>query len=288
MGRFQRSLALAKESYAVLRANPQLAWFPVVSSIVTIGLTISFMLPLYFAAGGAKGLEKTDHLPPTYYCVLAAFYLCSYFVVIFFNAALVSCAHSGLRGNPITFGEGIRAALARLPAILGWTLVAATVGLILQMISERSGIIGKIVVAIVGGAWNLVTFFVVPIIVIEQGSPFAAIKKSGSMLKRTWGENIIGTGGIGLVFFLLALIPVAPIVFAFITGSVAVILIAIGISVLYWLVLATISASLTGIYRTALYLYAETGSVPSAYDSDALQSAFRQGRPNLVNRLRGR
>jgi len=288
MGRFQRSLALAKESYTVLRSNPDLVWFPVVSSIFTILLTISFMLPLYFAAGGAEGLKKTDHMPPSYYVVLAAFYLCSYFIVIFFNSALVSCAHATLSGGRMTFMGGIQAAAKLLPAILGWALVAATVGMILQLISERVGIVGKIVVAILGGAWNLVTFFVVPIIVIEHGSPVAAIKKSGSMLKRTWGENLIGTGGIGLVFFLLALIPIVPIVLACFTGSVAVILGAIGLAIFYWLVIATISASLTGIYRTALYVYAETGTIPSVYEAGSLQAAFRQGKPNIVNRIRGR
>src|SRR5437762_10407388 len=99
MGRFARSMALAKESYAVLRSNPHLAWFPVISSIFTIGVTISFLLPLYFAAG-PENLKNMEHLPPVYYVVLAAFYFCSYFVVIFFNTALVSCAIGSLRGVP--------------------------------------------------------------------------------------------------------------------------------------------------------------------------------------------
>lgn len=287
MGRFARSLALAKESYAVLRSNPQLAWFPIVSSIFTIGLMISFIVPLYLALGPG-GLEKTDHLPPTYYAVLALFYLCSYFVVIFFNAGLVSCAYAGLRGEQMSFGEGIREAGKRLPAIFGWAVVAASVGMVLQMISERSGIIGKIVVAIVGGAWNLITFFVVPVIVVEHGSPIAAIKKSGAMLKKTWGENLIGNAGIGLVFFLLSMIPIVPFVLVCFTGSVTLILGVLAVAVLYWLVLATISASLSGIYRTALYVYATTGEVPNAYNAEVLQGAFKQGNPNIVNRWRNR
>ena len=288
MGRFQRSLALAKESFAVLRSNPQLAWFPVISSFVTVILTISFAIPLFLASGGFDGLQKADRFPPGYYAVLAVFYLLSYFIVIFFNVGLVSCAHASLSGSKMNVSDGLAAAGRRLPAILGWTLVAATVGLILQMISERSGIFGKIVVAIVGGAWNLVTYFVVPIIAIEQGSPIAAIKKSGSMLKRTWGENLIGQGGIGLVLLLFALIPVVPFVFACISQSPAAILIVLAVSVIYWLALAAVGSSLSGIYRTALYLYAETGTVPVVFDSEALQGAFRQGKPSVVNRWMGR
>ncbi|HVT14004.1 MAG TPA: DUF6159 family protein [Fimbriimonadaceae bacterium] len=285
MGRFARSLALAKESYAVLRSNPQLTWFPVVSSMFTILLTISFMVPIYLSLG-PKGFDDTKQFPPAYYAVMAVFYLCNYFIVIFFNTALVTCAHSGLSGGKVTFGEGIAMALKRLPSILGWTLIAATVGMILQMISERSGIIGKVVVALVGGAWNLITFFVIPVMVVERTSPVAAIKRSGSMLRTTWGENIIGTGGLGLIFFLLAMIAIIPIVLAFALGGGLIGLVAICGAVVYWLILATLGASLSGIYRTALYVYAATGEVPQAYSSQAMQEAFRQGKPNVINRLR--
>src|ERR1051326_6750232 len=109
MGRFARSLALAKESYAVLRSNPQLTWFPIISSIFTIGLMASFAVPIYLSLG-PNGLKDTDHLPPTYYAVLAAFYLCSYFIVIFFNTALVNCAHASLSGGKMTVGEALSAA----------------------------------------------------------------------------------------------------------------------------------------------------------------------------------
>src|SRR6187455_2987834 len=115
MGRYARSVALVKASFAVLRANPQMIWFPIVSSIFTVMLMISFCLPLYFA-GAAEALKKPDHLPVLYYVVLGIFYLCSYFTVIFFNAALVSCAHASLtQGKEMTFLDGIREATKRLP-----------------------------------------------------------------------------------------------------------------------------------------------------------------------------
>ncbi len=288
MGRFQRSIALAKQSFGVLHSNPQLLWFPIVSSIFSIAVSISFMLPMYFTAGGIQGMERTKHLPPGHYVVLGLFYFCTSFVVIFFNAGLVSCAYAGLRGERMTFGEGVAEAAKRIPAIFGWTLISATVGLVLQMISERVGIIGKIVVAILGGAWSLITFFVIPVMVVEHGSPIAAIKKSGSLLKRTWGENLIGSAGLGLIFFLYALVPVVAIVLSAFTGNLYLILISVALSVVYWIILATVAASLNGIFRTALYLYAETGQVPQAYTAEMLQFAFSQGKPNMVNRLRNR
>jgi len=295
MNRIQRSVALVKQSFEVLRSNTQLLWFPVVSSMFTIALMASFAVPLFLtsglpqqlAKGGWSKMEHAHRLPPQYFVVFGLFYLCSYFIVIFFNVALVSCAHASLKGETMSFGDGIRAAWKKLPAILGWTVIAATIGMILQMISERSGIIGKIVVVLVGGAWNLITFFVIPIIAVEQGSPIEAIKKSGSMLKRTWGENLAGSFGMGIVFFLYALAPVFPIVAAFAFGGPYVGLLVVLLSILYWLLLGVVASSLTGIYRAALYVYAETGTV-GAFGGDAMQNAFRQGKPNMVTKLRDR
>ncbi|MEZ0327639.1 MAG: DUF6159 family protein [Fimbriimonas sp.] len=282
--RFSRSLALAKESIAVLRRTPSLMWFPVISGIVTLVLTISFFIPLYIITGG-KDLEKVN--PAVGYPVMALFYFVSYFIVIFFNAGLVSCAHDSLHGRDTSFGHGFQNAMRHLPAILGWTLIASTVGMILQMIAERSGIIGRIVVALLGAAWNIITYFVVPILVVEQGSPVAAVKKSGGMLKRTWGENLIGNGGIGFVLVFAALVPVLPMVIAFAVAPVAG-LVLLAISILYWLALGIAGAAMQGVYQTALYVYAETGTTPSGFSPEYISGAFTVKEPGMLDKLRRR
>lgn len=284
MGRIERSWALAKESLKVLRRTPSLVWFPVLSGLAAIGVTVSFVLPVFLATNG-KDLEKID--PVVGYPLLAAYYFLSYFVVIFFNAGLVACAHESLMGKETTFGDGLRAAVRRLPAILGWTLIAATVGTILQMISERSGLIGKIVVAILGAAWNLVSYFVIPIVVVERGSPIAALKKSSSMLKATWGENLIGNAGIGFVYFLLALAPIPVVVLAFFLSPIAGAA-ALGVMLLYWLILAVIGASVSGVYQTALYVYATTGEAPQGFSQDSIANAFVQKPEGFGSRIRRR
>lgn len=284
MGRIERSWALAKESLKVLRRTPSLVWFPVLSGLAAIGVTVSFVLPVFLATNG-KDLEKID--PVVGYPLLAAYYFLSYFVVIFFNAGLVACAHESLMGKETTFGDGLRAAVRRLPAILGWTLIAATVGTILQMISELSGLIGKIVVAILGAAWNLVSYFVIPIVVVERGSPIAALKKSSSMLKATWGENLIGNAGIGFVYFLLALAPIPVVVLAFFLSPIAGAA-ALGVMLLYWLILAVIGASVSGVYQTALYVYATTGEAPQGFSQDSIANAFVQKPEGFGSRIRRR
>jgi len=277
MDTFSRSWALAKESYAVLRRVPSLVVFPILSSVATILIMISFAVPTYMLTGG-KNLQKIR--PEVGYPVMFLFYFLTYFVVIFFNSAMVACAYEGLQGRTPTVAFGMSAAWKRIGAILGWTAIAATVGIVLRTIAERTGLIGNIVVGLVGFAWNVATFFVVPVLVIEHGSPVNAVKKSSAMLKQTWGERIVVGVGVGAAMALLAVLGFIPIVGGIALGSatdsVAPMILLVIFGVVYLLVLATIGAALQGIFQTALYVYAETGAVPSGFDSNTIQAAFKQ------------
>jgi len=200
-------MAIARQSVTVLRNNPALMTFPVVSGLVSFAITISFCLPLYFAYRGHVG--PGQQVPPLGYMVMAAYYLVSYFVVIFFNVGLARCTYATLQGEKPSFQDGIQFATARLGKILGWTLLSATIGMVLRMVAERVGIVGKIVVALLGAAWNVVTFLVIPVLAVENKGPVDSLKESTALLKKTWGEQIIGTGGVSFVFTMAALIPIS-------------------------------------------------------------------------------
>lgn len=276
MDTITRSWALAKESYQVLRRVPSLILFPILSSIATIIISISFFVPVYVITGG-KELQKVR--PEIGYPLMFGFYFLSYFVVIFFNSAMVACAYEGLQGRGTTFAYGMSVARSRLGAILGWTGIAATVGVVLRTIAERTGLIGNIVVGIIGFVWNVGTYFVVPVLVIEKGSPVACIKKSTAMLKQTWGERVVASVGMGSVmglFCLLGLIPVfGGVVLATSESMVALGIALMAFGIIYILVVATIAAALQGIFQTALYVYAETGTVPNGFNPASVQGAFK-------------
>lgn len=284
MGSFARSWALAKESWGVLKRYPGLSVFPLVSAVITVILSISFILP-FVVVVGLKNLEH--NMPPLGYVLTGIFYFLSYFVVIFFNCALVHCARKALSGQPTSFGDGMQAAGSRLGPILMWTLLAATVGWILNMISERAGLVGKIIIAIIGAAWNILTFFVIPVLVFEGVSPVEAIKRSGATMKKTWGEALIGNAGVGLAIFLLGFAAVPVIVLAAFTGSAVFILSAVALAVIWWLVLAAIGSSMSSIYRTAVYMWATSGTIPDGYTQDGLYSAFRS-KPGMADKIRNR
>ncbi len=282
MGRFNQSWDLMRQSLAVLRTNPRLAVFPVISAIACLAISVSFCLPLWFAYQG----KQYSRPEPMHYVIMFAYYFCLYFAVTFFNAALIYCARETMEGRPATVSDGLTAAGRRLGPILGWSLVSATVGTALRWIGEESGIIGKIVVSIVGGAWNVVTFFVTPMLVLEGVGPIQAIKGSFATLRRTWGESMIGGAGIGLSTAALALIPVPLIIAAAFSGLTVVIVSIIVASALYWVLLSVVSASMSTIYRTAVYVYAQTGTAPSGFSASYIESAFIPKPKGVIGKLR--
>ena len=272
--KISRSWTLVKASAAVLRSDKELLLFPVISSIATLVATATFLLPvigLRLFEGGEIGVLGA--------LVGFAFYLCQYFVIFFFNTALVGAAMIRLEGGDPTVADGLRIARSKAGVILGYAAIAATVGLLLQMVREKSGVIGKIVVGLVGMAWTLASFLVVPILVSRDVGPIDAIKESIELLRRTWGENVAGNVGIGLAFGLLTAL-VVVVVIALVIGAAAVggakLAIVVGVlGALAIALVAVIQAALSGIYSAAVYRYAVDGHAPAGFAGPQLQAAFQ-------------
>ncbi len=279
-GKFSRSWALLKASATVLRSDKSLLLFPLLSGLCTLLVAASFLLPVgMMVIGNPQAGQQFEHgMSVGAYMLLFGFYLVQYFVIIFFQTALTGVALMHLRGEPTSVGAGFALARAKLPQILGYALIAATVGLLLRMIQERLGLIGRLVVGFIGLAWTVATFLVVPVLVSKDVGPVDAVKESVELLKRSWGENLIGNGGIGVVFGLMMMLAVL-VGAALIGGAVAmhslpaIVLVAF-VVVLGFILLGLIQASLQGIYAAALYRYAEAGEVSVGFDQALLQQAF--------------
>jgi hypothetical protein len=262
-----RSIELFKTSWGILMGDKKLLAFPLLSGVISLIVLATFILPLIVAGGMSDTL---------FYGALFVFYLASYFVVIFFNTALISCVNARLQGKEMSVGEGISNALRHLPSILGWALVSATVGIILNLMRERGGFIGQIAAALVGGAWGLVTFFVVPVLVLEDKGVFDAVKESASLIRKTWGETIIGSGSIMLVFIIVGVVGFLGVLATMVLGSPIVFGIALALFIVLVIILAVVAAAMQGIFVTALYSYARTGTVPMVFNRDLIQNAFVQ------------
>jgi len=276
-----RSIELVKTSWNILMDDKKLLVFPILSGIVTILVVLTFILPLLFS-GALMG--KAHAGPLVYYGLLFLFYIVSYFVVIFFNTALITCVNAKLNGRDLTVGEGLSAAAKHIPAIIGWAVISATVGLILHLLEERSGFIGQIALSLVGGAWALVTFFVVPVLVIEDKGVFESIKESFSLIRKTWGESIIGAGGMAVVFVVIGILGGLCVLGTLFLGIELLFYTALALLLLLIVVLAIVYSAMQGIFVTALYTYAKTGTVPATFSRDTIQNAFlpKQAGPGTI------
>ncbi|MBB3226223.1 hypothetical protein FHW69_000813 [Luteibacter sp. Sphag1AF] len=276
-GKFARSWGLIKVSAQVLQQDKVLALFPLLSGICSIIVAATFFVP-FLGYGEGRGLHG-EHFSPVAFVALMLFYLVQYTIIFFFNTALVSSALVRLRGGTPTLKDGLDAAWARLPAIIGYALISATVGVLLRAAQERMGIVGRLVAGLLGLGWTVASFLVVPVLASQNIGPVDALKRSVELLRKTWGENLIGNGGLGLAFGLvtfgifvtfggmfLLLVSMEWMKLAYVVGFA---------TCLALLAASLIQAALQGIYSAALYRYAQEGRAGGGFDTLLLEGAFR-------------
>ncbi len=268
MGRISRGWRLVRASWEILKQERSLLVLPVVSFVLLAAAGSG----LWFLGwdGVATGREPTTGE----YVQLGIFYFVASFIAVYFNAVVVGVATLRLRGEDPTLGDGFRLANSKLGKIASWAAVSATVGIILRSLEERFGVIGSIAVRLVGAAWGVITFFVVPVVLYEPMGVFPAIKRSAQIFKQRWGEQFVGSGSIALIVFLVA-IPLVAI-------GVAIAMVAppVGVAVIILSVGALISVSsvLSGIFNAALYRFATTGEASGAFSEQDLGASFRPKR----------
>ena len=277
MDRITRGFKLARQSWQVLKNDKSLIIFPILSTLFGILALVAIWAPALIVRGVFEGGQADRHDPVFYIAGAATAYI-STFIAIFFNVALAACAVRSMRGEDTRVGEGIKAAGQRIGPILGWTFLTATVGLILRALKDRLPYLGQIVVDIVGGAWAIAAFFVVPVIALEGTGPFRSLQRSADVVKARWGESATGAATISIVTFLFSV--VIAIVGGF-TGAalMGTRLLPLGVAVLAAtvaaiIVVSFISTALSQIFRVAVYQYAVTGATPGGFDGRLLQAAF--------------
>ncbi|TVP56748.1 MAG: hypothetical protein EA351_07480 [Gemmatimonadales bacterium] len=272
------SWALAKASASVLNRDRALLLFPLLSGIASIGVILSFVFPLWFFVGPDSAFAENT----MWHFVFAFFYyLVQYFVVFYFNAALVGAALVHLGGGRPTLRDGLLIASDHAVPILGYAAISATVGVILNSIARKSGILGRLFGGSLGIGWSLATFLVVPVLVTRSVGPIEAVYESAALLKKSWGEQVAGKVGMGLVFGLagglLALLSVG-----FVAGISALdplsLIPTYVVIALAWILFALVASSIQGIYQAAVYRYAMTGEGGVGFEHISLGEVVQRER----------
>lgn len=275
-GRIGRGWALAKQSWAVLRADRSLLLFPVVAACAMVGAVLVF-------AGPGAVLAATGTATPVAYVLWAVAVYALAYIGIFCNVALAAAAARSLDGADTTLSDGFAVARQRSGVIAAWAGVQLTVGLLLQAVEAllAQTPLGRLAASIISGllsaAWSIVTFFVVPILALEGLGPREALSRSGQVVKERWGEGLVGSASITGVVFLCAVLPAIAVgvLGAFALGSVPALgglLIAVAVVVIVGALL--VGSTLNAIFRVALYRFATDGQAAPGFDQAALEHAF--------------
>ena len=277
MKTIRRSIELMKQSWAVLKHDRELIWLPVISALVAGIVAAIILIPVGLSqdwdAVSGSGESASQQVGGGVYLAIAGLTLALAFISIFFRAALVSGAHERMMGGDPTVRSAIAGALERLPKLFGWAVITTIVGSILRAMEQRAGLLGRIVVDMVGMAWAVTTFLVIPVIVIENSGAVDSTKRSVALFRHTWGENLSAQVGFGLIGF-LAFIPI--VILAAIGATIGTLLgfVLIAVAVMAGIALITVLSALGAIFQTALYHYAVGTELAAELDATMLRDSF--------------
>lgn len=286
MNAFSRSWMITKLTFAVINKDRELLWFALLSFIFSSLFTVAMIVPSVIPALMENGFSR-DSLQVYEYVMVFLTYFGLAFIATFFNVCVVYTAKVRFEGGNATFSESLRFAFSRIPVIFQWSLLSATVGLILRILhnlASRLGRIGQIVanilIGLLGMAWSIMTIFVVPVLVYEGLGPVAALKRSMAVIRKTWGESLIKTIGLGLVqvLVILMIVLVSGLVSYGLMSAFDVVglLTGIGIGALLILLTALVFTVANTIFNTALYVYANNNVIAPGFQEDVVKGAFRQ------------
>jgi Family of unknown function (DUF6159) len=271
MSRIRRGWALTKKSWGLLRENPELIRFPLYGAVATVPLAIVTIGPgLYFF--------EEDVLAGAIPLFVIGVYVLSV-VGFYFSVGLAAAADMIFRGQAgVTVADGLAVARSRFSQICGWAAISTAIGLAMGVLENQGGIGGQIAGRIVGMAWALVTFLAVPVIAIEGTGAVGTLKRSASIFRERWGQQITGNVAIGGAVALLGILPAAITIgvgvsvwsSAAFLGALLVIVGAIGLAVAL-----LISKALSGIFGVALYRYATEGQAVGGFSAEELESAVK-------------
>jgi len=270
MGRIRRGWELSKKSWGLLRSHPSLAQFPLYGGLAVIVCAAIVIGPgLYLIDNGTVAVGGPLAVIGYYLLALIGYY---------FSVGLAAAADRVFRGEESSLGDGLAVSRERFSQIAGWAAISAFVGLILSALQNQGGIFGEVLGRVLAIGWTLITFLAAPVIAFEGTGPVETLRRSSSLFRQKWGQQVTGNIAIGGLVFVFGMLPSILLVVAGIliwasAGFVGALLVILG--VIGFAISAVISSALSGIFGVALYRYALDGEAVGGFTSEELESAVR-------------
>lgn len=264
-----RGWKMSKLSMRVVMKDPELIFYTILCGIMSLVTMVSISIPQFLEQSWA--IDSNGNITPLYGVFIFLGYMIVSIVVTFWNSAIVANSHMRLTGKNPTFADGISAATKKLPIIIVWGIIAGTVGLLLKMLNQAAqnkkggaAVLAQILTMVGATIWWMVTFFMIPHLIIEGKGVRESFSSSKSMFFNRWGENVSAGMGIGLVtFFFGAIIVVISLGLMLALGPLWYIGLGIGGVAIATLIAWSNAAEQVAI--TALYLYTKNGQMPELY-----------------------
>ena len=268
-------------SYEVLRRHPQLLLFPLITMLACAGMVAllasgialpqAYFHPWLFRANAVFNLQSNPH-PAT----LLELYFAAMFLGTFFNVALYREVMRAYAGERPSLVRGLRFAFSRVVPVFTWTLFAASIGMIIRMVGQRFGWVGRLAGFLGGVTWSVAAVFSIPVLIREETSdPTAVLRHSSATVRRTWGDLVWGVVSLnfglrlllgGTVAFLMIFAVADPSA----AGSIAELAIAIAVFAFgVW------NNASQGVFRCALYIYATEGVIPDPFDRQDMDAVWK-------------
>lgn len=285
MNAFSRSWNITKLSFAVINKDRELIWFALLSFIFSTLFVVAMVVPSIMPALLNEGISDTT-LEAYQYAILFVTYFGLAFIATFFNVCVVYTTKVRFEGGNATFNESFSFAFSKLGLIFKWSLLSATVGLLLRLLDNLASRLGKagqivasILIGLLGMTWSIITIFVVPVLVYEGLGPIDAVKKSTQVIKKTWGESLIRAIGLGLIqFFTFVLIIVLCGGITYVLGNligVSGFIAGVSLGLLLLFFTGLIFSVANTIFNTALYVYANNNKVADGFNEEVVRDAFK-------------
>lgn len=297
MGSWSQSKTITKQTWGVIKQNPYMLLFPVFAGIVGLiavlvvagsGLAILGVSTVTdtvtkAAEDGTQTVDTKSAVVGIVVLVLAAYL--GTLVTQIAMGGLVHCANEELQGRDSSFGAGIGAAFGRLPALLGWAAIQTLVGWLLSMIQGNGGdniivtILRMLLATLAAVAWSVISFFVLPMIMLRGKGPISGIKESVKLIRSTWGMQIAGSVRIGGLIFLLGVLPgilfVAGGGFLMVADKLALGIPLATLGIIVIMLAQVLVSALRAVFAVALLHFAEDGTAIGPFEVQELQAAVR-------------